>query len=75
MYCSQSLFARGIGQSGSPTAIWAFDLEPEYNSRAIASKLGCDNPQNDTAIVECLRGKSTKEIMDAFNEHSVKYSQ
>ena len=35
--------------------------------------MDCDNPQNDTAIVECLREKSTKEIMDAFSEHSVKY--
>ena len=67
----QGLFAQGIGQSGSSTALWAFDIEPEYNSRAVAKKLGCDYPENHTLIVECLREKTAKQIMDAYDDHKV----
>ena len=71
----QGLFAQGIGQSGSSTALWAFDIEPEYNSRAVATKLGCDYPENHTMIVECLREKTAKQIMDAYDEHKVKQAR
>ena len=67
----QGIFAQGIGQSGSSTALWAFDTEPEYNSRAVAARLDCDFPENHTLIVECLREKTPKEVMDAYDEHKV----
>ena len=70
---SQGLFAQGIGQSGSSTALWAFDTEPEYNSRAVAARLDCDNPENHTLIVDCLRLKTPKQVMDAYDEHKVPF--
>ena len=76
LFCPfQRLFAQGIGQSGSSTALWAFDTEPEYNSRAVAARLECDNPDNHTMIVECLRGKTPKEVMDAYDDHKVTFLQ
>jgi hypothetical protein len=64
------LFEKGIGQSGSATAPWAFDLEPEYHAKAIAAILSCDN-EDHLQIVECLRKQPIEDIFAAYKEHRV----
>ena len=65
---SNGLYSKGIGQSGSALAAWAFDPEPEYNGLNIAMKLGCDQETHDE-VVTCLREKPVFNISVAFNDY------
>lgn len=67
---SNGLYARGIGQSGSALASWAFDHDPEFHGLNIARKLGCEQSSHDE-IVLCLREKPAFNISLAFNEYRI----
>lgn len=65
---ANGLYARGIGQSGSALASWAFDHDPEYHGVRIASKAGCDLENHDE-IVACLRSRPAIDISLAFRDY------
>ena len=69
---TNDLFARGIGQSGSAIASWAFERDASYNARMVAENAGCQDPfdKTDDEIVECLRSKTAEEVSAAYKTWS-----
>ncbi|XP_062474216.1 fatty acyl-CoA hydrolase precursor, medium chain-like isoform X1 [Pezoporus occidentalis] len=61
---AKGLFHKAISESG--TAIRAlFTDHPEEEAQSIAAASGCEKPSS-AAIVECLRGKTEEEIVQAM---------
>ncbi|KAM4638293.1 fatty acyl-CoA hydrolase precursor, medium chain-like [Amazona ochrocephala] len=61
---AKGLFHKAISESG--TAIRAlFTDHPEEEAQSVAAASGCEKP-NSAAIVECLRGKTEEEIVQAM---------
>ena len=71
-YSLQGLFHRVIGQSGSALAGWAFDKEPEYHARRIASKANCDLPDQED-LIQCLKDIPAINVTLAHKEYRVIY--
>jgi carboxylesterase type B len=68
---TNSLFARGIGSSGSPLASWAFDHASDKSSKEVAEIAGCT--QDDTEeIIACLRNLDAAEISAAHGRYQSK---
>ncbi|XP_060064177.1 acetylcholinesterase-like [Ylistrum balloti] len=66
---NQGLFQRVIGESGPANSPLAMSLEPKKVSRGYGIFLNCINEidvnVNSFALVQCLRGKSSAEILQA----------
>lgn len=62
---SRPTFTRAILQSGVPNSPWASVTPAEARRRAteLGKLVGC-NGGNDTELVDCLRGKTPKELID-----------
>ncbi|XP_066106276.1 neuroligin-4, X-linked isoform X1 [Saccopteryx bilineata] len=58
---SEGLFQKAIIQSGTALSSWAVNYQPAKYTRILADKVGC-NMLDTTDLVECLRGKSHKEL-------------
>lgn len=60
---SEGLFQRAIAQSGSAISSWSVNYEPVMYTKILAKKVGCS--LGDMAeLVECLRRKSFRELVD-----------
>ena len=69
---TNGLFARGIGQSGSAIASWAFDTSAGQQGVEVARLAGCSEEalaSHDT-IVDCLRAISAEEVSSAYHQYS-----
>ena len=69
----RGLFARGIGQSGSPIASWAFDSQAGKEGVEVARLAGCREEElaSDDLIVNCLRAVPAENVSAAFYQHSL----
>jgi len=61
-------FKRVIAQSGSALAGWAFDLEPEFHAKQIATRVGCPT-QNLDEMVKCMKTMPAEEVVDAHTAY------
>uniref|UniRef100_A0A8C8CCL8 Carboxylesterase type B domain-containing protein n=1 Tax=Oncorhynchus tshawytscha TaxID=74940 RepID=A0A8C8CCL8_ONCTS len=60
---SEGLFQRAIAQSGSAISSWSVNYRPLMYTKILAKKVGCS--YGDTGdLVECLRRKSFRELVD-----------
>ncbi|XP_059535024.1 neuroligin-4, X-linked isoform X2 [Myotis daubentonii] len=59
---SEGLFQKAIIQSGTALSSWAVNYQPAKYTRILADKVGC-NMLDTTDLVECLRGKSHRELI------------
>ncbi|XP_063058824.1 neuroligin-2-like [Engraulis encrasicolus] len=60
---SEGLFHRAIAQSGSAISSWSVNYRPLDYTKILAKKVGCSN-QDTADLVECLRRKSFRELVD-----------
>ncbi|XP_068188024.1 neuroligin-2b isoform X1 [Antennarius striatus] len=60
---SEGLFQRAIAQSGSAISSWAVNYRPIMYAKILARKVGC-TLVNMTELVNCLRKKSFRELVD-----------
>ena len=69
---TNGLFSKGIGQSGSAVASWAFDEDPEYDAKMIARIAGCTDADIEThdGIVDCLRSMPAQNVSAAYKDWS-----
>ena len=67
---TNGLFSKGIGQSGSAVASWAFDNNARHHALEVAGKAGCAGHDNDDAVVSCLRSKTGLEVSEAWKVYS-----
>ncbi|CAH1977449.1 unnamed protein product [Acanthoscelides obtectus] len=73
---SRDLFHQGISESGTALALWA---QPNPDNQALiavaqATIVGCPDPKNSTAVVECLRkvdGEILVESGDKFKTFAI----
>ncbi|NP_001126431.1 neuroligin-4, Y-linked [Pongo abelii] len=56
------LFQKAIIQSGTALSSWAVNYQPAKYTRILADKVGC-NMLDTTDMVECLRNKNYKELI------------
>lgn len=61
---SQGLFHRAITQSGSPLCDWTVEENPHTYAIEVAKRLSCST-KSTSAIVDCIRGKSYQDILQA----------
>ncbi|XP_036167077.1 neuroligin-4, X-linked isoform X2 [Myotis myotis] len=59
---SEGLFQKAVIQSGTALSSWAVNYQPAKYTRILADKVGC-NMLDTTDLVECLRGKSHRELI------------
>ncbi|XP_050633787.1 neuroligin-4, X-linked-like [Macaca thibetana thibetana] len=59
---SEGLFQKAIIQSGTALSSWAVNYQPAKYTRILADKVGC-NMLDTTDVVECLRNKNYKELI------------
>ncbi|XP_069319444.1 neuroligin-4, X-linked isoform X1 [Eulemur rufifrons] len=59
---SEGLFQKAIIQSGTALSSWAVNYQPAKYTRILADKVGC-NMLDTTDMVECLRNKNHKELI------------
>ncbi|KAM6149230.1 neuroligin-4, X-linked isoform 1-T1 [Rhynchocyon petersi] len=59
---SEGLFQKAIIQSGTALSSWAVNYQPAKYTRILADKVGC-NMLDTTDLVECLRNKNHKELI------------
>nr|XP_020140668.1 neuroligin-4, X-linked isoform X2 [Microcebus murinus] len=59
---SEGLFQKAIIQSGTALSSWAVNYQPAKYTRILADKVGC-NMLDTTDMVECLRNKNYKELI------------
>ncbi|KAI6233600.1 Carboxylic ester hydrolase [Aphelenchoides fujianensis] len=83
---TRDLFQQAIQMSGSPFAEWATSNKAVVLTEKVATHLGC-NEQSSTEVKRCLKKKTVKELLDAFevvtlhgsmsmfNEHSLTEEQ
>eukprot|EP00061_Rhincodon_typus_P008707 g31568.t1 len=57
------LFQRAIAQSGTAISSWSVNYQPAKYTRILAKKVGCNFPET-VDVVECLRRKSYRELVD-----------
>ncbi|KAG7257992.1 hypothetical protein CRUP_023190 [Coryphaenoides rupestris] len=57
------LFQRAIAQSGSAISSWSVNYRPVMYTKILARKVGC-NLGEMADLVECLRRKSFRELVD-----------
>ncbi|CAL8308733.1 unnamed protein product [Gadus morhua 'NCC'] len=60
---SEGLFQRAIAQSGSAISSWSVNYRPIMYTKILARKVGC-NLGEMADLVECLRKKSFRELVD-----------
>ncbi|XP_062904935.1 neuroligin-1-like isoform X4 [Mobula hypostoma] len=60
---SEGLFQRAIAQSGTAISSWSVNYQPAKYTRMLAKKVGC-NFAETVDMVECLRRKSYRELVD-----------
>ncbi|XP_041657766.1 neuroligin-2b isoform X2 [Cheilinus undulatus] len=60
---SEGLFQRAIAQSGSAISSWAVNYRPVMYTKILAKKVGCTHGDM-AALVDCLRRKSFRELVD-----------
>ncbi|KAM3868657.1 neuroligin-2-like [Diretmus argenteus] len=60
---SEGLFQRAIAQSGSAISSWSVNYRPLMYTTILARKVGC-SLGDMAALVECLRRKSFRELVD-----------
>lgn len=57
------LFQRAIAQSGSAISSWSVNYRPPLYTKILAKKVGC-TMDNMAELVDCLRRKSFRELVD-----------
>lgn len=57
------LFQRAIAQSGSAISSWSVNYRPPLYTKILAKKVGC-TLDNMAELVDCLRRKSFRELVD-----------
>ncbi|XP_078062486.1 neuroligin-4, X-linked-like, partial [Mustelus asterias] len=57
------LFQRAIAQSGTAISSWSVNYQPAKYTRILAKKVGC-NFAETVDVVDCLRRKSYRELVD-----------
>ena len=57
------LFQRAIAQSGSAISSWSVNYRPLMYTKILARKVACSY-DDTTELVECLRRKSFRELVD-----------
>lgn len=57
------LFQRAIAQSGSAISSWSVNYRPPVYTEILAKKVGC-TLDNMAELVDCLRRKSFRELVD-----------
>ncbi|KAI6225212.1 Carboxylic ester hydrolase [Aphelenchoides fujianensis] len=62
---TRDLFQQAIQMSGSPFAEWATSNKAVLLTEKVATHLGC-NEQSSTEVKRCLKKKTVKELLDAF---------
>ena len=63
---AKGLFHRAIMSSGSALSPWGMATDPIGYSRRLAARLGCpDDLDRNSIMVDCLRGKTTAELISA----------
>ncbi|XP_035999251.1 neuroligin-2b isoform X2 [Fundulus heteroclitus] len=60
---SEGLFQRAIAQSGSAISSWSISYRPVTHTKILAKKVGC-TLDNMAELVDCLRRKSFRELVD-----------
>ncbi|XP_077360758.1 neuroligin-2-like [Festucalex cinctus] len=60
---SEGLFQRAIAQSGSAISSWSVNYRPVMYTKILAKKVGC-TLRDMTELVDCLRRKSFRELVD-----------
>ncbi|XP_067879996.1 neuroligin-1-like isoform X5 [Heterodontus francisci] len=60
---TKGLFQRAIAQSGTAISSWSVNYQPAKYTRILAKKVGCNFPET-VDVVECLRRKSYRELVD-----------
>uniref|UniRef100_A0A8C2HT87 Neuroligin 2b n=1 Tax=Cyprinus carpio TaxID=7962 RepID=A0A8C2HT87_CYPCA len=60
---SEGLFQRAIAQSGSAISSWSVNYRPLMYTKILAKKVGCSY-SNTADLVDCLRRKSFRELVD-----------
>ncbi|XP_041034766.1 neuroligin-1-like isoform X2 [Carcharodon carcharias] len=60
---SEGLFQRAIAQSGTAISSWSVNYQPAKYTRILAKKVGC-NFAETVDVVDCLRRKSYRELVD-----------
>ncbi|XP_062342142.1 neuroligin-2b [Osmerus eperlanus] len=60
---SEGLFQRAIAQSGSAISSWSVNYRPLMYTKILARKVACSY-DDTTELVECLRRKSFRELVD-----------
>lgn len=61
-FAPAGLFQKAIIQSGTALSSWAVNYQPAKYTRILADKVGC-NMLDTTDMVECLRNKNYKELI------------
>ncbi|XP_018575849.1 venom carboxylesterase-6-like isoform X2 [Anoplophora glabripennis] len=64
---SKNLFHRGISQSGTSLALWAKPLSETQLilAQTQATLMGCQELENTTVLVECLRTKNAEKLVES----------
>ncbi|XP_041093386.1 neuroligin-2-like isoform X1 [Polyodon spathula] len=60
---SEGLFQRAVAQSGSAISSWSVNYQPLKFTRILSRKVGCSLGETGE-VVECLRRKSFRELVD-----------
>nr|XP_006005750.1 PREDICTED: acetylcholinesterase [Latimeria chalumnae] len=60
---SEGLFQRATAQSGTAISSWSVNYQPLKYAKILAKKVGC-NLGDTLELVECLRRKSYRELVD-----------
>ncbi|CAN0242274.1 unnamed protein product [Lampetra fluviatilis] len=61
---SEGLFQRAITQSGTALSSWAINYDPSKYAHTLATRVGCGAPLNTQDMVECLRSRSARELVE-----------
>ncbi|KAF4526360.1 hypothetical protein B566_EDAN014098 [Ephemera danica] len=61
---AKGLFHRAVLHSGSAHSVWALQRDAVLQSRKAASRLGCGQTDNATAMVTCLRGLEPQKFAE-----------
>uniref|UniRef100_UPI00359018F2 neuroligin-4, X-linked-like isoform X2 n=1 Tax=Myxine glutinosa TaxID=7769 RepID=UPI00359018F2 len=61
---SEGLFQRAITQSGTALSSWAISYQSSKYTLQLASHVGCGNKADSQELVDCLREKPYRELVD-----------
>ena len=63
------LFERAIVMSGSLFGPWAISRHPKAAAVSVSLLLGCRAHSSDTELLDCLRSRDVRDILQAFTKH------